>query len=358
MNGKIKVVGVFTLIILFFIGINSYAVTPTLEQIVNKFNNCSTVKDYASKGSVWKATNEENKIITSVTTNDKTIEWEYNLEGSILKAEFSGENAFSGLILCETLTDCIGQLNGYSEGELYSTLNSDKIQDYSVENEGFEIKKTSDGTFKVQIDISKKIPLIDVCDSYIEVSDLEGIKNFISGDGSAEKSKGKIWFNKSGYDGKNTILIAEEGELTENTYKSILSIIEVMFDSSKAADYFKENYPQILTGNKEFDGFKIEVNPTKTEFEEKLIPEDSGYRFIRITVDKEIANKGINGSSYTEKENTTYSEEKNIIKKDNTTSNNKLPKAGKNIVVISSIIGFMIILLVNYRKYNKFKIIK
>ena len=140
------------------------------------------------------------------------------------------------------------------------------------------------------MDITKKIPLADFSDTYIEVSDLQSLKEYISGEGSAEKRKGNIWFNKSGYDGEYTLLVAEKGNLTENTYKSVLSILEVMFNNDKVIQYFKSNYPNISSGDKEFNGFSIKVNPTdKTEWEESLIPSDRGYEFIRIVIDKTLA---------------------------------------------------------------------
>jgi len=36
------------------------------------------------------------------------------------------------------------------------------------------------------------------------------MKEFISGDGSADAEEGNVWINKSGYDGDNTLLITEK----------------------------------------------------------------------------------------------------------------------------------------------------
>lgn len=359
------------LIMLLSINIKSYAATPTLEQIANAFNNCSTVKEYATYGSVWNATSDVNKLTISVTANSTTTNLEYTLEDSILSANFSGDDAFTGLAVTIVLTDSIGQLHGYSDGELFTTLNSDKISSYTIENEGFEAKETSDKNYQIKIDISKKIPLIDVSNVYIEVSDLQDLKDYISGDGSAEKSKGNIWFNKSGYDGENTLLIAEKDNLTDNTYKSILSIIEVMFDSSKASDYFKTNYSGISVGNKEFTGFKIEINPTKTEFEERLIPSDSGYKFARITINKDLTNSAISGNNNnnteTKEENKitdnsidTKKENNNSAKgQDNTLSQGKLPQTGVNMTLpIASVIIITLTAIIFYKKYNNYKDVK
>ena len=303
---------IFIVFVSMFICKSVYAVTPTLDEIANKFNNCNTVKKYVNLGSVWKATSNGNKLTVSATANSTTTNFEYTLSGSILSANFSGDDAFSGLAVTIVLTDCIGQLHGYSDGELFTTLNSDKIANYTVENEGFEVKEITDKNYQIKIDTSKKIPLIDVSDVYIEVSDLQDLKSYISGDGSAWNSKGNIWFNKSGYDGENTLLVAEKNNITENTYKSILSIIEVMFDSNKASNYFKSNYSAMSIGNKQFKGFKIEINPTKTEWEKELIPEDSSYKFVRITIDKSEASKAFTNSNNTTETTNTENKVANI----------------------------------------------
>ena len=140
-----------------------------------------------------------------------------------ITTNFSENNAPTASIVTVVLTDCIGQLHGYSDGDLFSTLNSDKINSYTVENEGFEIKETTDKNYQMKIDISKKIPLIDAANIYIEVSDLQDVKKYISGDGFTEKNKGNVWFNKNGYGEEHILRIAEKGGLTDNTYKSILS---------------------------------------------------------------------------------------------------------------------------------------
>ena len=357
MNKLLKIA--IILVILVSIGVNVYAVTPTLEQIADAFNNCSTVKEYADAGSVWKATTNGNKLTISVTANGETVNIDYTLNDVILSTNLLGDDALTGFIITEVLTDSIGQLHGYSDGELFATLNSDTIKSYTVENEGFEVKETSDKNYQIKIDISKKIPLIDVSDVYIEVSDLQDLKSFIAGDGSAEQGKGNVWFNKSGYDGENTLLVAEKDKLTSNTYNSILSIIEVMFDSKNAVNYFRTNYSGIYDGNKEFSGFKIEINPTKTEFEEKLIPSDSKYEFARITIDKNAVNsamKGINNTENKEKDeeeskaNNSYEKAQNNI-----VFPGELPQAGKNTNILIASVIITLIAVVFYKKHNNYK---
>ena len=50
--------------------------------------------------------------------------------------------------------------------------------------------------------------MLDLSNDYFKVEDLDFGKEFIAGDGSSNQSKGNVWYNKSGYDGDNTVLVA------------------------------------------------------------------------------------------------------------------------------------------------------
>lgn len=295
----IKITLIF-LVILFMCN-NVYATSITLEQIVEKFNESSIVDDYKNDGGSISATNDANSIKVTINANETTENVELLLEGNILSVEIDMEdiNGFGKVYVASSIIDIIGQLHGYQEGELAQTINSDKIMDYTLEKEGFEAEKISETKLKMKVDITKKIPLVDFSNTYIEVSDLQDVKEYIAGDSSAEKRKGNVWFRKEYDDGENILLVAEKESLTENTYKSILSILEVMFDNDKVIEHFKNNYPSISSGDKEFNGFSIKVNPKdKTQFEESLIPSDSGYEFVRIVINKPLA---ISSTTETEK---------------------------------------------------------
>lgn len=183
---------------------------PTLEQISTKFNNNSEIKKYAESNVVWESSVNDDKLIITTTTNNTTNEYKYTLDGNILSTIFQQDELFMGFILTHIVVDSVEQFHGYSEGELNSTLNSDKVFEYTLDDEGLEMVQISSGGLSVKIDISKKIPCLDFSNTYIEVEDLANYKDYISGNGSAEFSKGNIWFNKSGYYGDNTVLIAEK----------------------------------------------------------------------------------------------------------------------------------------------------
>ena len=348
------------------INIKSYATTPTLEQIANAFNNCDTVQSsWSYPNNSAKAIATDNKLTITLETDEEyegDKEFEYKLDNNVLSIVLNKDDRL-GAIATYYLVDSIGQLHGYKDGELLSTLNSEDVMNYTIDNQGYEIKQLDDEKVSVKVDITKKIPLIDTNNVYIEVSDLQDLKSYISGDGFAEKSKGNIWFNKSGYNGENTLLIAEKDNLTENTYKSILSIIEVMFESNKASDYFKANYSGMSVGNKEFAGIKIEINPTKTEMEEKLITSNSGYKFARITIDKNLVNSAIVGiNSNTEKreddnntDNGNDTRNNSVKEQDNTVSHGNLPQTGEGIGILICCIILVPILIISYKKLYEFK---
>ena len=288
---KIKVL-FFALILMFVSVYNVCATSITLDQVVEKFNESSIVDDYKNMGGSISATTGVDSISVTASSAEETENLVFAFANNILSIEIDMKDS-SALVKAYVATymiDVVGQLHGYEEGQLMQTINSEDANNYTLEKEGYEVEEISETKLKIKMDITKKIPLLDFSDIYIEVSDLESMKEFISGDGSAEKSKGNMWFNKSGYDGDNTLLVAEKGNLTDNTYKSILSILEVMFDNDEVIKYFKSNYPDISSEGKDFNGFSIKVNPKeKTEWEESLIPSDSGYEFVRIIIDKQLA---------------------------------------------------------------------
>lgn len=334
MKKIINVIYTLIIVVLLFIQLNVHAETPTLEQISLSFNNSPTVQEYAQYGTIWKAEkNGEKIIITCTATGSPTVNYEYSLNGNILSTSITGteDEILKQIIIATILTDSIGKLHGYDYEETYSTLNSEQMMTYNVEEQGFEIKAISTNSFQVKIDISKKLQLLDFSDTYIKVSDLENLKNYISGDGSAEKRVGNVWFNKSGSNGKNVVLIAEKDNLTTNSYNSLLSILEVMFNSTDVVKYFKGNYYPVFIGDKEIRGIKVEVNPTKTDFEEALIPSDSEFIFVRITIDKNEVKNALNGIK-----------NESLKEKDSQTETKvNVPDTAKNIIIYMMIIGII-----------------
>ena len=419
MKKSIKIIFIITMILIILAGAKVYAVTPTLEEIANTFNNCSAVNEMAGYGAIFSATTSENKIIVSYETeSEATVQFntsiEYNLEGTILSTHIEGDDneVMIGMLSSIMLVDSIGQLQGYEDGELYDTLNSNGIGNYTLENEGLEAKEISDHKYDIKIDISKKIPLADFSDTYVEVEDLEEFEKFISGDGFVQNSKGNIWYYKSGYNGEYEIIIAEKNGLTDNSYNSLISFLEVMFDSEDVIEYFETNYTDISEGNKEFTGCKIEIDPEDAINETAAALVDGEYQIMKVSINKEQVISIINESADEPVDNEKLDDEEEVepvepiespkdinktdednldkidsnvissdtaidkttetvakpssttinatekVEKDNTTSTGKLPQTGKTETYVISIIILFVISAFLCLKNMKYKDIK
>ncbi|MBR1883801.1 MAG: dockerin type I repeat-containing protein [Clostridia bacterium] len=267
------------------LNVSVYGANPTLEEIADKFNNCSTVKELKAAGSSLEATSSSNKITVELKTESANEEFDFMLNGNVLTINLSGsqEMIFSGAIISNIMVDSIGQLHGYLDGEMFSTLNSEKITTYTLENEGFEIKELEKDSYEMKIDISKKIPLVDLSDVYVQVSDLELFKDMINGDGSVNLTRGNVALNKFGYDGTATVIIAERYDISANSFKSLLSVLEVMFDTKDAAEFLKSKVSSMTDIS--LNGLEIEVNPKLIEGEEEIFSEYTDCKFTKITID-------------------------------------------------------------------------
>ena len=259
----------------------------TLEELAKKYNESETVKAYKEYGFDMGATVDGNKIITTMKSDEETTSATYTLSGNILSNEkLSDEDLMSAIVLI----DCIGELQGYKKGELAENLNAftDDFKKYTLEAEGFELKQAENNN-SLKIDISKKIPLIDISKFYLTPSEFDMIKEF-----TEEKTVG----NQSGiaatlaYDvvvgeDENEIYIGEKDKLTDSAYKSILSALEVMY-GTEVVNKFKSVYPSFKDEKVSSDGFTIETN-YKIEDEEQ---EESMFKDMKIVFVK-INNKEV-----------------------------------------------------------------
>ena len=231
----------------------------TLKDIAEKINNSETAKSYKDYGYEIKATVNGNELVITTKMADENSSVTYKLEGNILSNEkISYENVMTALLI----VDSVGQAQGYKDGELAENLNAfpDEVSKYTVEKEGFEFKQT-EYDYSLKIDISKKIPLIDMSNLYLKTDEFSMIKDIV-----AEKTNGnqsgkvaKIAYDVFVGDEESTITIGEREKLTTSAYKSILSALEVMY-GTKAVDYFKEKYPEFKEGKTTIDGITIDTN--------------------------------------------------------------------------------------------------
>ena len=304
-----------SLIIMLIISIcpKKYAkMNPTLNDIVNIFNSCNIVKMYNQNTDdidmIASSNNNEGTLTVQVTENGNVTYINYKLEQNILSGKYSEGNTKEREYWVEVtniLIDCIEQCHGYAEGEMFDTLKSNEIANYTLEDHGLIITNKSGNLFWVQVDITKPIPTVDT-NSYIKVTDLDELKDNLTGDGIAKLKKGKALFYKYTVDNKEMLIIGEQEKFSYIINKSIQSILQVMFESEKVVEYYKENYTAVQD-NKQFEGFKIEVNPIKNDIEESVFGADDTYQFVRIAIEKEAVKNAIKAKDE-ENKNETQSE--------------------------------------------------
>ena len=230
-----------------------------LDKIVKKFNDCEIVKTYGEYGYELKASSSKDTITISSAFGETKSNLEFKLEGNILSNESVSSD---DLIMALMLIDSIGQTYGYKEGELSQNINifADEIQKYTLDKEGIELV-LGDNEVSIKIDLSKKIPLIDINKFYLKTDDF-GIISEIIGDNETGNQTGKtgnIAYDVFIGEEESTIKIGQEEKLSDSAYKSIISALEVMYGED-VAKHFQEIYPEFVEGKTTIEAFTIETN--------------------------------------------------------------------------------------------------
>ena len=265
-----------------------------LEEIVDTFNSKGDMLAFSQYGvSINATTNKKNKIVITLTGDKiKTMELEYSVKKNILSGSFNTNTNNSFFIDLATiyLIDSICELNGYEKDEVLPSITDALIEKYTVENEGLLLRHNS-GSLEVQMDINKKIPLVDFSKVYLEYEDVYYGKSDML-NSSFTTQRGNLMATIETKDGVTEITIGEYPEITDNSYKSLLTIIGVLFDDEKAIQFFKDNYSGISEGNKKFNGVNIELNYTITNNELRAY-DLAGLKVTHVTINHKTFKKGI-----------------------------------------------------------------
>lgn len=281
----LSIISIIVLIIATLLQTYVFAATPTLEEIAETFNNSASVNNYEgllnSTFSAITDAGEPDVLSISITNSEGSSTISYQKQGNILSYDHLVEE---NLITAFLLADSIGKTNGYNDGELLENFNmfSDRIYNYKVENEGFEVKEQGN-YYSVKMDITKKVPLIDPSEFYLKPEDFEEIKNTIK-DGEVGNENGRksklayyIDINKD----YNYIYIGEKKNLTQSAYKSVISALEVMYNKD-VVDYFKDNYSELNDGTDVRDGFTVEYEADDNITQKPVF---SDMKVVKVTID-------------------------------------------------------------------------
>lgn len=258
------------------------------KDVTDKFNSLASVQELKNGGMNVVASYDNTHIYIKYTKDgvEKTIT--YTLNGNVLSVDIPQTDSEIGSLLTKYLLDAIITFYGYNIGDFDPIITSGLINTYTLEQDGMIFKTNSDNSFSFKIDFTKPLALKDVSSYYLTT---EEINKYISNQ-SFIINYGNMFLKRNG----STYIIGEKGELTDTTYESIISLIRAIFNNEDVVNYFKANYPSLSVGNKEFAGFKIEIDPQIEGYEEYY---KKGYRFVRLTINIEEALRamGLYGST-------------------------------------------------------------
>lgn len=266
--------------------INVYEEKPNeiLEKISKSFNSLDDVVSLnKQEDTSLTSTSSVDSITITAKGDNYNNTFVYKLSGNLLTSSGSSEDTFFAMATTH-LEAAISKLYNVKPKDVYDTFNSEQIQNYTIENEGFS-SSIADNTITYVINISMPLKIIDTSNTYITEKDLEAYSDMLRTPGFIQATINGITFHKQSDDYSIVISIGEENNITDRTYNSAVSFIKMIYGSEEANN-FKVLFPDFNGDNKfEKERYKIQLNPKLTETE-KVLTKSIPYKITRITIKK------------------------------------------------------------------------
>lgn len=269
------------LLLVIVLGVTACGNGKKLEEIATKINESESVQNYKQYGYEITASTTQDTLTVTSKMGETETKVEFKLNGKIL----SNENISTNDILATLLViNGVGQTYGYKDGELSQNINTftEEYQKYTLDKEGLELS-VNDDKISLKINISKKVPLIDINTFYLKADDLDMITEFINEKTTGNQSgkTGNIAYNVFVGEDESSIQIGQDGKLADSAYKSILTALEVMYGKD-VANHFQELYPNFVDGKNTYEAFTIEKGYEIEDPEESIFKDTE---VILITID-------------------------------------------------------------------------
>ncbi len=283
---KKKIIAV-AIILVIMIGVTGCSKNNTkLEEIAKSINNCKTVKSYKEYNYDLKASVSKDTLTITTKMNDTNSKVKFELKGDILSNEKLTTKDLTTILL---LINGVGITNGYEDGELSQNINSffEEYKNYTLDKEGLEII-IDENKLSLKIDLSKKIPLIDVNKFYLKADDLDMIQEFIDNKkyGNQNGKMGNIAYNVFVGEEESTIEIGQDEKLSDSAYKSIITALEVMY-GEEVAKKFQELYPNFVEEKTTVDAFTIEKDYQPEDKDESVFKDTE---IVLVTINNNSLN--------------------------------------------------------------------
>lgn len=235
----------------------------SLDSIADAFNTNETVISMkaSSIDTILTASVRDKTLVITYQVPSNNIDFvnTYTLENDILST--TSADSTTGPILVEV----ISLLQGNSKGSSKLFFQQDSAL-YLLAVDGIELRSNEDNTWQIKVDLTKKMNVIDPSTVSIELSDLEKNRDTLMvADSSDYLSKGNIVLMKetSQLENRYIIYLGEKGEFSDNSYKSLLAIVEFYLD--RDVDGFKNAYPSIIQEEKIIDKVKVSIPTNEDE---------------------------------------------------------------------------------------------
>ena len=269
---------ILVIMLIFDFNQSTFKLSKLVKYIEKEDNYLSVSKYYNLDIKTTKDT-----IVINISNDQTTDSLTGTLANNILTYEIAKDDSnilLKGKLLY-SIADSIGQVNGNDKGYVSSILGSLDYSKMSIKNNGIEIY--SDGNKNVyKFKVDKKFELGSAADVYFTIDDFINYKDKIIKEGYAQTTKGNLIFYKINENGENIIYFGEPEALTTRTYNSVLSLLEVMYDSN-TSNLFSKAYKHLETGTFNNLSFIVNYEPTEDEvIYSKLL---SNYKIFKLVIE-------------------------------------------------------------------------
>lgn len=248
----------------------------SLIDVENKLKENNDFKQLEIQTSI-----QNNQLLFKVVIESEETIYTYELKDNLLTTTFKNDD-LTAMVIFSYLADAIGQCNGNEAGDVIAYFNSIGI--LQVKLDGLTIT-SKENNYEISLNIDTKFDTSSLKTMYFQIEDLKKGETYLTNTGSYQSAKGYLLFYKAGDINKTTIILAEKKQLSELTYKSILSVVELLYNEE--LENFKIAYPDLQDAS--FGRYTITINPILTGLIKTLYSEyQDDYKFIEIVIDKTI----------------------------------------------------------------------
>lgn len=259
--------------------------------IAENFNNNIYVSNLSNLGITVMAEQVEG-LITLMYNDTSSVDYYIDSSTNVLSTTYEMGNTECDVLnalFIETISTMQGNESGlilpfaWGDHFCYSSLTDNGIG----KNYLYEDGKT---VISFEINPSIKLTLPETSTPLTSDDFLVEYETFYPDENCLVRDKNLIFYKTFLEDGTMELYIGQMNELTtEQAYQSILNAVDILFEDTKAAYYFKQNYSDFSLGNFEFDGVSVNVDitslPTSTI---ETVLTGANMKYAKFTINRDI----------------------------------------------------------------------